>query len=71
MATTTRPRSKPEPLTHATGVIINAKAIHSAAKRKATRIANDASLNRSTARQRAQRIKADAFDEIGRALAGK
>jgi hypothetical protein len=51
--------------------LTGAKAIHAAAKRKANRTMSDEAVNRSTRAQRAQRIKADAFDEIGRALSGR
>jgi hypothetical protein len=49
-------------------VIVQAQHIHRVARRKATLTERDETLNRSTRVQRAQRIKAQAFDEIGAIL---
>ena len=48
--------------------IAAAKKVHAAVRRKVTAIMAEEETNRSTRAQRAQRLKAQGFDDIGRIL---
>lgn len=74
MSTLTKPRParKPpaQPVTHEE--LVGAARKHVAAtKRHATTIMGDGAVNRSTRAQRAQRLKAEAFDRLDEILRGR
>lgn len=75
MSTTTRPRpaaNRPRPVTIGSpeATLEAVRRLISTTKRQVT-MAKNGEANRSTKMQRAQRLKADAFDRLGDLIAGR